>query len=264
MRARRFLPLLTIMALSFTALSAGATTARPHRAPASATYRDVILADGPMMYWRLGEISGTMAFDETANHRDAAYVNDPRLGLPGAIADDPNTSVGFNGSNQYAAWDPDTAQTGSFSVEAWIRLRPATPTLLDTFVSSRTKLAEYSFDLKVQNVSGLPELHLDVGDGFTWLDTGAVPIRFRSGVWYYVAATVTGTEDVLYVDGVAVATFTHGGVPLLFDQAHKVQVGTDIRYDDEWFHGKIDEVAVYGYALSSDQVAAHYQAGISP
>src|SRR5439155_1183684 len=35
----------------------------------AAAYRDVILADNPIMYWRLGETSGTIAQDESANHR---------------------------------------------------------------------------------------------------------------------------------------------------------------------------------------------------
>src|SRR5438552_4195511 len=43
--------------------------------PESASaYRDVILGANPIMYWRLGETSGTIAYDETANHRDASYI----------------------------------------------------------------------------------------------------------------------------------------------------------------------------------------------
>ena len=43
----------------------------------AAAYRDVILADNPIMYWRLGETSGTIAYDESANHRDATYIHQP-------------------------------------------------------------------------------------------------------------------------------------------------------------------------------------------
>ena len=38
-------------------------------------------------------------------------------------------------------------------------------------------------------------------------------------------------------------------------------IGTNTRYNNEWFPGASDEVAVYDYALSADQVAAHYVAG---
>src|SRR5207253_5242632 len=46
------------------------------------------------------------------------------------------------------------------------------------------------------------------------------------------------------------------------DATHKVEIGTNTRYDSEWFDGAIDEVAVYDYALTADQIAAHYATGI--
>src|SRR5206468_10998420 len=85
------------------------------------SYRDVILADNPIMYWRLGETSGTIAYDESANHRDATYIHQPLLGFPGAIANDTNTSVGFNGCNQWAGWIPTSSYSGAFTVEAWVK-----------------------------------------------------------------------------------------------------------------------------------------------
>src|SRR3954466_1934398 len=57
-----------------------------------ATYSSTVLADSPVAYYRLEETSGGTAFDETANHFDASYLQDldtngvtywPELGLPG-------------------------------------------------------------------------------------------------------------------------------------------------------------------------------------
>ena len=36
-------------------------------------YREVVLADEPLAYWRLEETTGPTAHDETKNHNDAAY-----------------------------------------------------------------------------------------------------------------------------------------------------------------------------------------------
>ena len=93
----------------------------------AAAYRDVILADNPIMYWRLGETCGTIAYDESANHRDATYIHHPCLGLPGAIANDPNTAVGFNGINQYVGWIPTSSYSGAFTVEAWVKEKKSPP-----------------------------------------------------------------------------------------------------------------------------------------
>ncbi len=228
--------------------------------PPSATisYRDVILADNPIMYWRLGEASGTIAYDETGNHRDATYIHHPSLGLHGAIANDRNTSVGFNGFNQYVGWIPTSSCSGAFTVEAWVKEKRVHP--VETFFDTRTKTAEFSFDFKLDTLAG-KEIHFDVGDGTQWLSTSGVPFDFRRKVWYYVAAVVTRTGATYYVDGSAIGSVTYRGIPLLFDATHKVQIGTNTRYDSEWFDGAIDEVAVYDYALTVDQIAAHYATG---
>ena len=64
-----------------------------------------------------------------------------------------------------------------------------------------------------------------------------------------------------YVDGSAIGSVTYRGIPLLFDATHTVEIGTNTRYDSEWFDRAIDEVAVYNYALIADQIAAHYTTG---
>jgi hypothetical protein len=225
----------------------------------SGSYRDLILADEPIMYWRLGEASGTVAYDETSNHRDAVYLKRPFLGLNGAIRGDQNTSVGFNGFDQYARWFPTSSESGTFSVEAWIRERKVSPGQVQTFFDTRPPGPEYSFDFKLAWLDQ-KALHFDIGDGSSWLWTGGLPFDFQRGVWYYVAAVVTPSGATVYVDGDSVGSVIYSGTPLLFDPAHTVQIGTNLPFQ-EWFHGKIDEVAVYDYALTNEQIAAHYSAG---
>jgi hypothetical protein len=75
-------------------------------------YRDVILADHPIMYWRLGETAGPFAYDESVNRRDTTHIGSPSLGLPGAIADHSNSSAGFNGIKGYVEWDPNLSISG--------------------------------------------------------------------------------------------------------------------------------------------------------
>ena len=85
-----------------------------------ASYSASVLADSPLSYWRLGEASGTTAADSSGANRTGSYLNTPTLGVPGALAGDTNTPVGFNGTNEYvhvpfaAALNP-----ASFTVEAW-------------------------------------------------------------------------------------------------------------------------------------------------
>ena len=234
-------------------------------AGASPNYRDVILADNPIMYWRLGESSGSVAYDETANHRDATYIHNPFFGLRGGIRNDPNTAVGFNGFNQYALWAPSMSYSGSYAVEAWVRLRRnPSPDAGPTFFNTRSLIGEYTFDFQLVEFEGIHQVHIDAGDGSQWLWNGYAPFDFQVGPWYHLVAVVTPSGATIYANGGPIGSTSFSGTPLLFDPSHEVQLGTDTRYDFTWFHGKIDEVAVYDYALTADQIAVHYAAGIGP
>jgi hypothetical protein len=88
------------------------------------TYSTVILGDHPAAYYRLGETSGTTAFDSSGNSHDGTYLGGPTLGLPGALAGDPDTSVQFNGVSYTAGSIVDTnysASDVSFTIEGWVR-----------------------------------------------------------------------------------------------------------------------------------------------
>src|SRR2546429_2006240 len=49
------------------------------------TYPSVILGDSPSAYYRLGEASGTTAFDSSGHNQHGTYLGGPTLGQPGAL-----------------------------------------------------------------------------------------------------------------------------------------------------------------------------------
>src|SRR5712664_2937528 len=66
-------------------------------ARASDQYSSVVLAKGPVGYWRLGEAAGPTALDASGNCYDGTYLGNPAFGQTGAIVNDPDTAVAFNG-----------------------------------------------------------------------------------------------------------------------------------------------------------------------
>jgi hypothetical protein len=119
---------LKMMAAAGLAAAAGGRLIRT--AVASDTYSSVVLAKGPVGYWRLGEAAGPAAFDSSPNGYAGTYNGSPSFGQPGAIVGDLDTAVGFNGldSRDYVEI-PDPAN-GDFSqptsglgltVEVWMR-----------------------------------------------------------------------------------------------------------------------------------------------
>jgi concanavalin A-like lectin/glucanase superfamily protein len=99
---------------------------------ASDAYSSVVLAKGPVGYWRLSESAGPTAVDFSGRGYDGVYSGNPTFGQPGAITGTPDAAVGFNGptSKDYVeiAEPADASQAFSqptsgagLTVEAWLR-----------------------------------------------------------------------------------------------------------------------------------------------
>jgi hypothetical protein len=141
----------------------------------------VILADHPIMYWRLGETAGPFACEESVNRRDTTHIGSPSLGLPRAIAYDSNSSVEFNGINGYVEWDPNLSTSGVsyfgeapmcssvFTVEAWVKEKKA-PVPTPSSPSAPESEVELRFQVRYVHDRRDPKGHL-----------------FRGGGWYSVA-----------------------------------------------------------------------------
>ncbi len=119
--------MLTIaVANGFAGLAGGvAYSATTNKEPASDAYRLLILAAKPAGYWRLGESSGVVAADETKNHHNAWYMSQPKMGAPGAISGDPNSSITLDGKSyveipDHPAFSQPTSGAG-LTVEVWMR-----------------------------------------------------------------------------------------------------------------------------------------------
>ena len=99
---------------------------------ASDAYSSVVLAKGPVGYWRLSETDGPTAVDSSGRGYDGIYSGNPTFGQSGAITYAPDTAVGFNGpsSMDYVeiaepvdgsqAFSQPTSGAG-LTVEAWMR-----------------------------------------------------------------------------------------------------------------------------------------------
>src|SRR5262249_9939864 len=82
--------------------SSGTYTAT-YTAQTTTGYSAAVLADSPSGYWRLGETSGTTASDASGQNHPGSYLNTPTLGQPGALTGDTDTSVAFNGTDEYTS-----------------------------------------------------------------------------------------------------------------------------------------------------------------
>jgi hypothetical protein len=210
-----------------------------------------VLADSPIAYWRLGERSGTTALDATGHAHTGAYLGGVALGVPAALVGDTDTAARFNGSTGMVQV-PDSAPlrlNGSWSIEFWAKqitymntypgiLGKGAPTNLDGYGiwSDSHGALWFMRDWKIS------------GSG-----NGALTTAFRYFVLTYDAPA---QKMRWYVNGALATTTTmslpssSGTQPFLLGEGYGYFGNNDL-----------DEVALYGAALSSAQVATHYAAG---
>jgi hypothetical protein len=227
---------------------------------AGITYAQEVLMDSPLAYWRFNETSGTVAVDSSGNGNDGTYVGGVMLGAQGAIANDPDTSVTFDGATAWmTAGDVFSfADAGACSFEAWVQ------PVLDTGyhdVLSRTDGQGSSTTGYLMYIEPQPAPMMDFA--LYSAGTGNIAesnIDIAGGTFTHMVGVYDGSMVTIYSDGVL-----QDSKPTSFPiptTSNPFIVGAQSGGLTAWFHGQLDEVAVYGTALSQARIQAHYNVGI--
>jgi hypothetical protein len=222
---------------------------------ASSSYvEDVLSTPGLVSLWRLGESSGTLAGDaKRAN--PGAYVNGVLLGEPGALSTDPgNTAARFDGSNDHVSVpDASSLDTGDrFTLEAWVRRTRTSSTGTHRVMSKGDGSYTFGFGndvltLRKQAAGDVLRANVSTTDTATF---------------HHVVATKEGATARLYIDGVDVTdrASVPGSVPVIANTTSPLNLGRTTN-GTAYLPAILDEVSIYGVALTAAQVAQHFRAG---
>jgi hypothetical protein len=219
--------------------------------PQDSAYRNAVLTDNPLAYWRLGESVGAVAVDELVAH-SGAYAGRPVLGQPGALAGDADAAAAF-GAGAYAVVAYSAAlNPRAFSVEVWAYPTGAAGTYRGVLASR-----DYPYGWV---------LYAGRDDAWQfWInDDPAAMLVIRGPAvvlnrWTHLVGTFDGTTARLYVNGALVAL----GTPSSYtpNATQPLTIGQGPPGNGFFFPGKLDEVALYGAALSAAQVQNHHRIG---
>ncbi len=215
-------------------------------------YGYLVQNDAPSAYYRLDETSGTSAGDGSGNGNGATYSGSYTLGQTGALAGSSGgNSVSFAGgavAGSVSAPQLNLSSGAVNTVEFWMNwngtsgVMPFGFNLYDLYFSG----GNFGFNTGCSDLYGV-----------------TAP---SANVWHHVVAQFYNGNPVgnvkLWIDGAQQTLTLKTGTPC----SRNITSSFDIAgwpYNSSYrFGGKIDEVALYGSALSSAAIKAHYQEGL--
>jgi hypothetical protein len=216
-------------------------------------YKQVVLYDSPIRYYRLGEAAGTNVIDSSLNAQTGTISGGVTLAQAGALYNDTDTSMLFDGSTGSIALPTSGLPSGAarWSIEAWVYLT-ANPVSFRNIVSWGQHVSggasEFGF------TSGVPYV------GFAFLGGPSAPSALSLNTWHYMAGTFDGNMVTLYVDGAYVFQQPEAGNISTTSEVAYIGNGSD---GGSWLNGTVDEVAIYNKVLTADTIKNHYNAGIA-
>jgi hypothetical protein len=268
--------------------------ATPFQSVNSATdpYSTVVLAKGPVGYWRLGESVGPTAADSSGDGFDGAYHGNPTLGEPGAIVGSADTAIRLNGfgSGDYVEIpDPDGAlfsqptSGAGLTVEVWMRpdalFFPGETDQPYIYWLGKGGHSQYEWGLRFysQDASQRPNRI----SAYIWSPSGGEGAgayfedpNLQPGAWIHIVAcydpgdwsTDLPAGVTIYRNGVRqlgppskgtlYRTFNvspvHGSAPV------RLGVRDNLTFT---LTGGLDEVAIYPRVLTADEILENYTTG---
>lgn len=193
---------------------------------------------GQLASWSFDEGAGTTVQDATTNDRDGTLTGGGATWVPGIFGN----AINFLGTDtEMTTGLSFLSNRSAFTITAW--LRPNSLSAL-TGIVGQNDAVEMGFDsptmFDIWTPGGGEVLH---------------PYTFPVNAWHHAASTGSGSQLRIYYDGAVVASDAHP-TSNYGSSSYHVKVGGGI-YDATggFFDGAVDEVRIYGRALSASEVA---------
>lgn len=206
-------------------------------------------------YWKFDEGTGNTAFDSAGNNdgtiNGATWVSEDQCVSEKCLYFDGSSAVD---TDLDVSWDDTNAVSWSF----W--MKPTDTSSTRKGVIGKTYSGyEWSF---YQEDDELKLVYWNSGGGHTndMDDTwGSV---LNANQWTHVTYTWDGTTSKFYADGELVNSKTAADPSINQDRSNQVMIGGNIYvWGDSYFNGFLDEVRVYPYVISEDQIKQDYNRG---
>lgn len=165
----------------------------------------------------------------------------------------------FNGeSSTFTASNSAQLNSDYLTVSFWVKVN-ALPEQGEAFLLSHGGWQErYKISLPAH---GKPVFTTNASSGISDMDSGDGN-ELEEGVWTHVAMVHDGESDLIYFNGVEVASKAVAGT--LNSTTHPLGVGCNPIDGGNYFDGVFDELQIFNYAVSAEDIMALYEVQSEP
>ena len=208
------------------------------------TLPDIQITDPNLVaWWKFDEGMGDRALDWSGNNNHGTIMGNPQwvAGYDGGALD-------FDGNGDYVFSSDVSLPTSAFTIAFWFNS--------ETGLDSSSAREDFIYWQSVSrphmtfNRSGNGEIGLwpNIDGDFDGPET--MTSSWAAGTWYHIAGTFDGTNFRIHVNGTTERSVTHPG-----ENAATTGLFIGCRSSlANNFNGMIDDVRIYNYALSDDEI----------
>jgi hypothetical protein len=198
---------------------------------------------GLVSHWRLDETGGYRAYDR-AGGNDGSLYGGPRWLSVGGLS---GGALELDGVDDYVDCGNDVSLdiTDEITVAAWVKTSDAGNGEFNPYVTK----GDFAFGLKHEGGNNIEFVIYNDADWRTvWY---AVDSNFNDD-WHHLAGTYDGNDLMLYIDGALEANSTYAGS--IDSSGAAVYIGSNQEQAGRFYEGLIDDVRIYNYALSGEEI----------
>jgi hypothetical protein len=199
---------------------------------------------GLVGWWKFDESQGTTAADSSGNGNNGTLIGNPKWQPQGGKI---GGAIDLDGKNSFVRIDDKSAFdiSGQITVACWVNLR----SISNDYGAIVTK-GDNSWRLSM--LERQQKFHASVNDWNRIILDGSTTVN--TSEWHHVTMVYNGNELCLYLDGKVNARKPWtGGIG---KNNSDFLIGENADQKGRFFNGLIDDVRVYNYALSENEIAA--------
>ena len=216
-------------------------------------------ANSLLGHWSFDDATGTIAHDSSGNGYNGSLINNP-VWTSGKLG----VALSFNGTSQYIDIGSPSGLNlhSAMTASAWFYLNSTSGAQTILFGDYGGGSPLYNVTINQDGAGIVRGEYFGSGGGSSdyYVKTAAVSAK----AWHQVVMTRNSSGTIsMYVDGVLSNAGTSGTAGSVNSAAlTDFTIGRPGSYNGQYFNGKIDDVRVYGRALSAPEVSTLYSSSV--